>query len=489
MTSDVINLGEVEIKNDYITDELISFKDKLEEALANVGTPASYKDTQMDNDYLQPYIPLHLARYAYHHSSTLRSIIESFSQDVFLNEYSLSDPEEDATVIDKLWNNVYNKYQLYLAGIDWQIYGYGVAEITDNGREMKVSQIPAHLVRLRKIPFHHPLLNRTYYFYYCEQNVNGVQVLLRLVGYDYSMLDDFGVDHGSRGVCIWIGGCNETPFFDIPRWIAKRRSLFTDMAIDEYNSRKIERGNINAGLLLITGPLERKDPSHPDKKTIDETIEDGLRGGDSGTLVQYLGSSSTSQPVDMKYQVFEDNNYEYFGFLQDRCVDDLLKAFKMPKVRLAIDDTKESMNSHKSDSLYEIYNREIFASQMFVQPVLDVYDKYFMGVKSDVVISTPEFTDKTSTRVSTAVELFNEGLFTLAMCFELLAPVYPNIDFTCSDSFSEDLLNTRFYHGQPLGGSSIGGGGYDGLDELGGVLDGVNELLVGDGFKPLQYPE
>ena len=472
----------MEINPDYISDSLQQFKTDLEDAINNIGSPKSFKDTNMTSDYLNPYIPVHLARYAYTHSSTLRSIVESFSQDIFLNDYSLSDPEEDCTVIDNLWNNTRNKYQLYLAGIENFIYGYGACELTLSKRGVNVSQIPAHTLRLKKVPFHHPLLNRVYYFYYAEQTVEGYKVLLRLVDYDYSMLDDFGVDHGATGDCLWIGGCNENPFFDIPRWIAKRRSLFTDMAIDEYNSRKIERGNINAGLLLITGPLERKDPNNPDERGIDEKIEDGLHGGDCGTLVQYLGSTSSSQPIDMHYQVFEDNNYEYFGFLQDRCVADLLRAFKMPKVRLAIDDTKESMNSHKSDTLYEIYNREIFASQMFIQPKLDLYNQLYLGVKSDIVISIPEFTDKTSTRVSTAVELFNNGLFSLGECLRLLAPVYPDIDFT-GDGYDENLFNSRFYHGQLLGSKNDEHGDESRLD---GVIAGINSVLAGEGNDLLE---
>ena len=233
---------------------------------------------------------------------------------------------------------------------------------------------------------------------------------------------------------------------------------------------------------MITGPLERKDPNNPKEQSIDEKIEAGLHGGDCGTLVQYLGSTSSSQPIDMHYQVFEDNNYEYFGSLQDRCVADLLRAFKMPKVRLAIDDTKESMNSHKSDTLYEIYNREIFASQMFIQPKLDLYNQLYRGVKSDIVISTPEFTDKTSTRISTAVELFNNGLFSLGECLRLLAPVYPDIDFT-GDAYDENLFNSRFYHGQLLGSKNDERDDEGRLDD---VIAGINTVLASEGNDLLE---
>ena len=212
MTDDSNNktvpLASVEINPDYISETLLNFKQELERAINNIGVPKSFKDTNMTSDYLNPYIPVHLARYAYTHSSTLRSIVESFSQDIFLNDYSLSDPEEDCSIINSLWNNTKNKYQLYLAGIENFIYGYGACELTKNKNGVTVSQIPAHTLRLKKIPFHNPQLNRTYYFYYAEQTVNGYKVLLELIDYDYSMLDNFGIDHGATGKCLWLGGCN-----------------------------------------------------------------------------------------------------------------------------------------------------------------------------------------------------------------------------------------------------------------------------------------
>lgn len=97
-------------------------------------------------------------------------------------------------------------------------------------------------------------------------------------------------------------------------------------------------------------------------------------------------------------------------------------------------------------------------------------------MKSDIVICTPEFTDKTSSRVSTAVELFNEGLFTLGECLTLLAPVYPSIDFK-GKGYDENLFNSRFYHGQLLG-SKVESNDENKLDS---VIEGINNVLAEDG--------
>lgn len=477
-----VDINSIEINPEFVNKDLLKFRDDLEEALSNVGKQEGYKTSMDGGDYVNPYLPIDLARYAYHHSSTLRSVIESFSQDVFLNDYSLENPDEDPSIINKSWNKSRNKYQIYLAGIEYYLYGYGVLEIIDNAITFKLVQLPAHTIRLRVIPFNHPLTHRTYYFYYAEQKVNGYTKLFQISNYDYSMLHDFGVDHGATGTVLWLGGCNENEFFDIPRWIAKRKALFTDIAIDDFNSKKIEKGNILAGFLLLTGPTERKDPRSPDEPGIADKIEQDLKGGNCGTIVSYLGNTSSNRDIKMDYVVLQDNNWEYFEKLQDRCVDDLLRCFKMPKIRLAIDDIKESMNSNKSDTLYEIYNREVWASQMNMQTRLDEYNHVYLNVQSDMVISTPEFTDKTNTRITNTVTLFNNGLLSLGQALETLTPLFPNIDFKEEGTLSEDLYKTRFYNGNILGNNSEA---YTQMDEIDNILDDLNQQLTNKGYDPL----
>lgn len=454
--------------DEVISSGLRSFRDELEQELEMVGSSKTYRNDGYETLYYDPYVPVHLSRYVYHNCSILSNVVECLSQDILLNDYSLSDPEEDNRLVDRTWNDVSQTYQLYLAGVEYFIYGYSALEVIHNGNRITFKQIPAHTLRIRVVHEESPSNGRDYLFYYAEQEVNGQQLLLRLSNYDYSLLDRWGISHNVDGECIWIGGCNENDFFDIPNWTRCRKSIYTSLMIDELNERKISCGNVPAGVMMFTGPPERPDPNDPDDMRIADKLERDLNDGSGGTVFSYLENPSSKRDITMQYQALSDNNYEYLEVLQESCMDNVARAYKIPKIRLMVDDVKESMNSNKSDSIYEIYNREIAANQLFYQQIIDDFNRKYLHVHSEVVISTPEFTDKTNTRISTIVELFNNALLTLGECVELLTPIYPGLDF---EELDEYWFDKRFYQGQVLGTNNEAPETVEALDSVIGRLD------------------
>lgn len=458
----------------YLDENLIQMKEEFEEYLLKSGNATTYKSESMNNTYVDPLVPRHTARFIYHNCNVLRRVITTYSQDILLNEYSLSDPSEDTDPIDETWNQDSNSWQLYLAGIEYFTYGYGALEVIEDYHGIRFQQIPAYTLRIKIEEHQSPSTGEDFLFFYAEQTINGKQVLLRLTNYDYTLLDKWGIEDKSEGECIWMGGCNENDFFDLPSWVNCYQSIFIVSAIDNLNYNKLEEGNIPAGLFTFQGPPHLPDPSDPSDIPISQQLEDTFKEKTSGVKFIYLQNASSERDITSEYYPLTDNNYDYLSQIRGESEEEIIRAYGIPKVRLLIDDTKESMNSNKSDTLYEIYTKNIVNYQRFFRQVIDSFNYSHLNVHSNIVISTPEFVDQTSTQITTILDLFNSGLLTLAQCLKLLNETYPEIDYEPDTAQDKELFETRFYNGNILGSTQAD---YDKMTDYDDIIDEVNSVL------------
>ena len=494
MNISIIKLGDYNtMKEDETTNHIITtqitgivedYQQQLEEYLTEQHTTKTVKDGNNISYYLEPLVPVDVARYLFRRSSELRKVVKAYSKDVLLNEFTLAKSdietdeenekyERDLEILNSVWNNQNNKKQLYFAGIEAFVYGYGVMETIGSGADTEFKQIPAHTIRLRCEIWESDVTRKQYKYYYVEQQLQDRIVKLRLSHLDYRLLDKYAGGDDSEGYCIWFGGSNESDFFDIPEWESCSEDIFTCLAIKKMNMKKIERGNIPAGVLMFQGPRALPDPKHPDEPRIDHKLEQDLGGTHSGTVFTYLESNSSSRDITMSYQALTDNNYDYLKQNREDCERSILSAYLIPPQRLMRLDQKESMNSDKTERTFEIYTtEEVPSAQMLFKGAIDAYNQAFLGMTHNVLMNSPEFVDKTLLRIESIVTLFDKGLLPLGVALDLLADVYPQIDLLAD--LPEDLSTQRFYDGKILG---IDGIEQPDNEELDNAINKINQII------------
>ena len=427
-------------------------KERLDHTLDSIADKIRRQRTTKENDesyglYIEPLVPVWDTRFLWLRSTILRKVTDIQSRDAILNSYTLSDAEEDDTRFNMFWND-YNKYQLYLAGKEFFTYGFAALELIFNDLDevKELHQIPAYTIRIKKEQYSINQEDQVE-FYYLEQEVNNITTILRLTHKDYSLLDDNNILDDSEGYALWIGNGSDSDWYELPQWVQARDSIHTAIQIDELNNQKVHNGNIPAAVMLFDGPTQFvRDNEEP----IEEKLKHDLRGGGAGTVFSYIESPSSEQKINMNYVKLEDENYSYLQGLKDDALNSLLNVYEIPKIRLMIDDVKESMNSNKSDTIYELYNKTIIFNQAYFKQVLNKFNHQYLDVTSDLVISLPEFVEKTNNRVDIIINLFDKGLFTLELALQGLSEIFPDMTLELDQENPEQLIS-RYYNGKLLG--------------------------------------
>lgn len=472
---------------DYLP-EATQFQQKLEEYLTQTQAPTTTKHDK-NTLYIQPIIPVELSRYVYHRCDDLNAVIETYIKDIILNDFGLEDAEADPKEIDKInrmWNNNDNKIQVYYSLLEHAYAGFGACEIIEHKPydTYELQQIPITTINgILVQKYVSEATGKEYEFYFVEhRDNNGNQVLLKIVGKNYSLLEKYcpeeileELDYHNMNWCLWFGGCQEDPFYDIPKWESVSEKIYTNIAIKKMNLAKIRQGNIPAGVLLFEGPPILPDPENPDEKRIDKYLEENMDQTNGGTMFAYLTTDNDERGVTMQYQALTDNNYQYLEDLEERNKNSIYKSYRVPPQRLMLMENKESMNSNQSEKILETYaTHEVQPNQMFYKSPLNLFNTKFLKVKSNLTISTPEFVDNTATKLDTILKGFNNGVLTLGNTLELVSDIYPQVDIQENIDPDDEIMNMRFYNGHPLGDNT------QNIEEQGkynGIIDDLNEYL------------
>lgn len=407
------------------------------------------KEEQQKHNLLLPLIPINIAKQIIYNHDLLSTCIETKAQDLILNNLKLltKDNEEiENHSINRFWNEK-TLYQLYLAVQDRISYGYGACEILkdNNGNWVGLEQISADTITIQVVPDRY---NRDKNSYYCRYD-NGLRYeLFKLSRYDYDEEDD------DKGEVLWLGGGRESNFFDIPVWLPAFEKINMDEILDELNTKKINEGNLLSGILTVisppyraelnteTGELEKRDGEEEIKNTLQEQMSDA----GVGIMTLHLEQLSSEYNLNVQYIPITDQNYDYLRKLAEDCDESILRLFKMPKVRLMIDDVKESMNSSKTDAIWQIYTKELKSVQTIYNGIINDFNKKYFLTETSVVLELPIFSDKKETELNLAKDLFNSALLTLNQALQIVKQYYPELEI------EDDKLNDgRYYNGQLLG--------------------------------------
>ncbi len=439
----------MKINYEKINPDLDINKSQIKEAIS----PKSSKlDTTGFTTVIQPIVPVNIAKNLILQNNRLDKCIRILAQDVILNDFTFlseDEKEDDHDRIINFWQE--NKDEIFKQGQEYYAYGFGASEVIfdDEGYPVKLFQIPSETLFISQ-----ETNPDGGYRYYAIQKVNGKSLKMRLSRFKYGPEDD------DLPVCMWWGKGRTSEFYEIPYWIPAFNSISAKVALDELNAKKINEGNLLSGILTVVAPPLRKG-----EETVEETLQDQMKAAGTGILTLQLTQFDEDVPLDVKYIPITESNYDYLSDLSKECDQDILACFSIPKVRLMIDDVTESMNSNKSDTIYEIYTKSLAAEQLPFENEINRFNQRYFNYDGVVDIEVPIFADKKETEISSILKLFDKGILTLGETINAIKPYYPSLDIQFNES--NPIYNERYYNGNLLG-----------IEE--NTDDDFNELSVGE---------
>ncbi len=386
---------------------------------------------------IDPFVPVSVAESLILQNNKLDKSIRILSQDVILNDFSFITEEENEQVID-FWKS--NLNELYKQIQEFYSYGYGVSEIIfdKNGIPKKLYQIPAKSVFIHEERTTDENGEVISSYYAIQQVVGKKDVKMRLSRYNYTKEDD------DLPVCLWIGGGKTSEFYDIPYWLPAFNSISAKVSLDELNAKKINEGNLLSGILtVIRPPVTKRDES------VDDTLEEQMHEAGTGIMTLELQSFNSEIPFDVKYIPISEQNYDYLSQLAEQCDDDVLSCFSIPKIRMMNASEKESMNSNKSDVIYEVYTKSLENEQMPFEIQIEKFNLKYFNFDAKCNIETPIFSDKKELEVDMILKLFNNGILTLGQSINAISLLYPHLEMSVEEN--NPLFADRYYNGNLLG--------------------------------------
>lgn len=417
----------------------------LEIAKQQIKSELAPKTSKEDGVYklrIDPFVPVSVAESLILQNNKLDKGIRILSQDVILNDFSFLSENIDESVEEevlKFWKDNIN--ELYKQIQEYYAYGFGVSEIIfdkKTGLPKKLYQIPAKTV------FIHEERNRDedgeiVSSYYAIQQVTGKKdVKMRLSRYNYTEDDD------ELPICFWLGGGKTSEFYDVPYWLPAFNSISAKVSLDELNAKKINEGNLLSGILTVVRP-----PVRLNEEKIDDSLEDQMSEAGTGIMTLELQSFNTDIPFDIKYIPISEQNYDYLSRLAEQCDDDVLSCFSIPKIRMMNASEKESMNSNKSDVIYEVYTKSLENEQMPFEIQISKFNRKFFNFNAIVNIETPIFSDKKELEVDMILKLFNNGILTIGQAINSISLLYPHMKINVDEN--NPLYSDRYYNGNLLG--------------------------------------
>ena len=420
--------------------------DSLEINKQQIQLSIAPKTTKEDKDYkyrIDPIVPVGIAQNLILQNNRLDKAIRILAQDVILNEITyLSEKEnENEELVASFWKNNIN--ELYKQLQEYYSYGFGASEIIfdkKTGLPVELYQIPAETVFIKQESKRDSKTGEIHYSYYAIQKIDGKKdVKMKLSRFQYDKEDD------DLPTCLWLGGGKTSEFYEVPYWLPAFNSISAKVALDELNAKKINEGNLMSGILVIKRPPAMEGEKEKTKSDLEEQMQEA----GTGILTLDLESYNTDIPLEVQYVPISEQNYTYLSELADRCDEDILACFSIPKVRLMIDDVTESMNSQKSNTIYEIYTKSLENEQLPFEIEINKFNKKYFKYTGVVNIETPIFSDKKEVEVTSILNLFNNGILTLGETIKAVSVYYPKLALEYNDT--NPLFNERYYNGRILG--------------------------------------
>lgn len=411
--------------------------------IRNAISPETFKlDTEGFHSVIQPLIPVNIAKNLILQNARLDKCIRILAQDVILNEFTfLSENTNDDDQHEKVlnfWKN--NVDELNKQAQEYYSYGFGASEVIfdETGFPVKLYQIPSETLFISQENHYGEFGQFDGYSYYAVQKVGAESVKMRLSRFQYDEQDQ------DLPVCFWWGKGRTSEFYEIPYWLPAFNSIAAKVALDGLNAKKINEGNLLSGILTIVAP-----PLKKGEVSAEDTLKSKMDDAGIGTFVLNLTQYDEDMPLDVKYIPITESNYDYLLQISESCDDDILACYSIPKIRMMNASEKESMNSNKSDVIYEVYTKSLENEQMPFEKEINKFNRKYFDYDGIVNIGVPIFADKKETEVKSILSLFDKGILTLGETIKAIMPYYPDLNININEN--NPLFKERYYNGRILG--------------------------------------
>lgn len=390
------------------------------------------KDTADNTIELKPPIPMQNCLYVFTKSSHVAKSCRILAADIIYNEITLTldgieEPTEhqvnQVTKINDYLND--NVDELYNLAVDYYYAGWCAMEYSWNNVSFKLQQIPIHSCKIIKVEVQGNSC------YLLKQQINSTTKYFKIMGEDYPEGFLF-YGNNKLGYASLIGGDNIYQFFSLPKWIQDYEKILTEIAISASDYKTISNGNISSGVLNINLepqnalPIKYDTDGNPlPQKSREEIIADELTSANGGTAVIFTESN---RPMTMDYVTLTNNNQSYLSDLSLKCQQAVLNDYNIPLVRLMINTEKESMNSDKTKSIWEIYTLNLRNEQKIFKLFIKELIKDLYNIDVNVEIATPIFSDRREIEVKLLSQVWNDGALTLQQYITSLSEFLPVID-------------------------------------------------------------
>lgn len=430
------------IKGSSVDNKLNSIIKSVKTSLQNSNNfHTKNVDTSTTGLELKPPVNLNECKYVFDNSSFVAKCCRILSKDILLNNITLEFEEQDLTKI----NSNLQKYntELYNMGVDYYYAGIGALEyIWDTFKnEFHIKQIPIHTCKIIRVTVGQEQV------YVLKQQIQSQINYFKILGETYPKNFN-SIDGIELSNCAIIGGDNFYLFFSEPLWVQEKDKIFTEISIGEKNLNQISNGNIPSGILNINLEPQIAAPVTVDadgntvhEPTREEIISEELELSNGGVSVIFTESN---REVKMDYVKIENDNYNYLMELQSKAEHAVLNCYGIPLTRLMINTEKESMNSNKTQSIWEIYTLDLkVESQKWKLLISELIEELY-GIAPEVKIELPQFTDKKQIEIQTIIDEWNNGLINLRQAVTNLSLFDTNIDLNDYDfSINQDLWDYR----------------------------------------------
>lgn len=423
------------------------YKSITESLKTNTFFVSDKKDTATSGVELKPPVPMKDCKYVFDHSSYVAKCCRILAKDIILNKITLiSDNEENDTVVKKIQDNlIENIMELYYMLVDYYYAGIGAVEYATGKHKFKLKQIPINTTRIIRVNY------KGKEYYLLEQKIESSTNYFKIMGEVYP--PNFSHFNGEvLGDCCLIGGDNFYQFFATPLWVQEKDKIFTEIAISNKNYNTITNGNIATGILNINLEPQLMKPVAYDENgdeiktpSREDIIAEEITNTDSGIAVVFTESN---RPITFDFTNIENSNYEYLEKQQEKAEQSVLNCYNIPLARLMINTEKESMNSNKTQSIWEIYTLDLGTEQSRIKGFIKelIYELY--SLKVEVEIELPIFSDRREIEINNILNEWDKGVLTLKQTITALSEYTDVIDLNEYDfTIHEDLWDYRNIQG------------------------------------------
>ena len=431
-----------------VNNEILTIQKSIADNLQNKHLFSSTKeDTASNSIELQPPISMRDCLFVFKNSSHVAKSCRILASDIIYNEITLTHSDEEADdhqvnqvqkINEYLLNNI---DELYNLAVDYYYSGWAAMEYAWGNTKFTLQQIPIHSCAVVKVR------DQGEEFYLLRQKINSITRYFKIMGETYPENLQFYAGE-KLNYCSLLGGDNIYQFFSLPKWVQDYNKILTEIAITDADYRTISNGNISSGVLNINLEPQLTPPIRYDEngnsiieQSREEKISKELQSANGGTAVIFTESN---RPMTMDYVGLTNNNQSYLQDIGLQCQQAVLNDYNIPLARMMINTEKESMNSNKTQAIWEIYTLNLKNEQKPFKLFISELIKELYNITVDVDISIPIFSDSREIEIKILNDVWSNGGLTLKQFITGLSEYLNVIDLNDYDfTVNQDLWNFR----------------------------------------------